>query len=121
MVPHNADATAKHGQSNGLHIMVDAEQFNYADNKATGTGFKIALIDHRDKPLMRLSSHLVHSGAEIQMNVKPLITYTTERAIAIFTPEDRDCYAEGEVNLTYLSHDLGYRYSMSNCAIDDMD
>ena len=35
-----------------------------------------------------------------------------------FSPDGRNCYSDGEANLTYLSHSNGYRYEMDNCIID---
>ena len=35
-----------------------------------------------------------------------------------FSYEERNCYNNGEVNLTYLSYSIGYRYEMDNCLID---
>ena len=55
---------------------------------------------------------------EKEINLKPSITYLTEDAIARFTPEERDCYGKGEVNLNYLAYEFGYRYEMNNCLID---
>jgi len=35
-----------------------------------------------------------------------------------FSPEQRDCYSESEINLKYLPRDHGYRYEMSNCLFE---
>ena len=78
---HDLKATAKNGESNGLDIILDAEQFNYAfyheNTDSNGGGFKLTLHDHRDKPMIQFSSQLIHTGTETQINVKPTITYTT--------------------------------------------
>ena len=55
---------------------------------------------------MQFGSVLLHSGTETQMNLKPTVSYATKDAISTFTPEIRDCYADGEANLTYLQ--VGY-------------
>ena len=39
---------AENGESNGLDIILNAEDFNYAYHKY-GAGFKLALHDHRQK------------------------------------------------------------------------
>ena len=66
---------------------------------------------------MQFGSVLLHSGTETQMNIKPTVSYATNAAISTFTPEVRGCYAEGEVNMTYLHHSDGFRYEMNNCII----
>ena len=115
---HNLNAEASFGDANGPVVLLDAEQFNYADFKSTGAGFKLALHDHRDKPLLKFSSQFVHTGAEIQINLTPTIIYTTNDAIAKLTPDQRGCYVEGENNMTYLKYSGGYRNGLKNCLID---
>ena len=68
--------------------------------------------------MIEFSSLLINSGSEIQLNLNPSITYTTQDAIDTFSSEQRDCYDDGEVHLTTLSWEDGYQYSMSNCLID---
>ena len=84
---HELKATAKNGESNGLDIILDAEQFNYAfyheNTDSNGGGFKLTLHDHRDKPMIQFSSQLIHTGTETQINVKPTITYTTGRVLEL--------------------------------------
>ena len=58
-------------------------------------------------------------GSETQINVKPSIVYTTQSAIETFSPDERDCYADGEVNMNYLDHHRGFRYQINNCLIDE--
>ena len=38
--------------------------------------------------------------------------------MARFTPEERDCYMEDEIDLMYLPKSHGYRYEMSNCLFE---
>lgn len=40
------------------------------------------------------------------------------QALERFTPEERDCYMEDEIDLKYLPKDHGYRYEMSNCLFE---
>ena len=40
------------------------------------------------------------------------------QALARFTPEQRDCYREDEIDLMYLPKSHGYRYEMSNCLFE---
>ena len=64
---------------------------------------------------MQVSSEFVNVGTDTQVSVKPTVIKTTTYAIRTFTPEQRNCYQEGEVNLTYLPYVLGYHYDMNNC------
>ena len=75
----------KNGESNGLDIILDAEQFNYGFNHqnidSNGVGFKLTLHDHRDKPMIQFSSQLIHTGTETQIDINPVVTYTTDSAV----------------------------------------
>ena len=68
-------------------------------------GFKFSLLDHRDLAMMQFGSALLHSGTETQINVKSTVSYATESAISTFAPEVRECYVDGEANMTYLQVD----------------
>lgn len=98
-----------------MTIILDAEKFNYAFFRAGGSGFKIAIQDHRDKPIMEHSAIFVLTGTETQLAVAPSLTYTTTDAIEAFNPLERKCYRDFEVNLTYFPYEDGYRYDMGNC------
>ena len=119
---HELNASVKQGESNGLDIILDTEQFNYAfideDFESKGAGFNLVLLDHRDKAMVSLSSRIINTGTETQVDVKPSLTHTTDEAIAKFIPEERGCFTDGEANLTYLPYDKGYRYTMNNCLSD---
>ena len=117
-IHHDLKANTLNGEDNGLDLVIDAEQFNYAYHQSNSAGFKVSLHDHRDLPIMQFSSQLIFPGFETQINLKPTITNTTEEAISFLSPTERQCYAEGEANLTYLTNDFGYRYEMNNCLID---
>ena len=118
---HGLTADAQSGRINGLQLLLDAEQFNYGDIPISdGVGFKVALNHHLDKPMMQYSSQLISVGTETQINLAPTISYTTSDAISTLKPEERDCYANGEVNLTYLPYSSGFHYSMNNCIIDEL-
>ena len=47
--------------------------------------------------------------------MKPYI----DEAIGSLTHQERGCYTDSEVNLTYLFYDKGYRYEMNNCLINE--
>ena len=46
---HGLKADSLNGESNGLDIVIDAEQFNYAYHKSNAPGFKISLHQHTDR------------------------------------------------------------------------
>ena len=117
---HDLVANALNGETNGLDLVLDSEQFNYAYYQANSAGFKIALHHHADKPMIQFSSQLINSGTETQINLKPTISNTSENAISRFSPEERGCYADLEMNLTYLRYEDGFRYEMNNCLIDQV-
>ena len=68
--------------------------------------------------MIQFSEQLIQTGTATQINLKPILSYTTDDAISTFTPNERNCYANGEANLTYLPYNLGFRYEMNNCLID---
>ena len=115
---HDLKADTLNGEANGLDIVLDAEQFNYAYHQSDAAGFKISLTHHLDLPMMQFSSQLIFPGFETQINLKPTITNTTEEAISFLSPKERQCYAEGEANLPYLKKEYGFRYELNNCIID---
>ena len=118
---HGLFADAHSGRMNGLQLLLDAEQFNYAHIPLTdGIGFKLALHHHLDKPMIQFSSQLINAGTETQINIKPTISYTTKNAISMLKPEERDCYAKGEATLTYLPYSSGFHYSLNNCIVDEL-
>ena len=61
----------------------------------------------------------MQTGTETQININPVVTYTTEVAANRLDHNERGCYADGEVNLTYLLYEKGYRYDMNNCLINE--
>ena len=85
-------------------------------------GFRISLHGHNVKPVMQFSSQLIYPGTESMINVKPTISYTTKNAISTFSPNERGCYVDEEIELNFLTkrfHGLGYRFEMNNCLIDE--
>ena len=115
---HGLEADAKNGETNGFDVVLDAEQWNYGYYEANAAGFKISLHHHADKPMIQFSSQLINSGTETLINLKPSVSYTTDAAISKFSPEERGCYNDGEVNLTMFNYADGYRYEMNNCLIN---
>ena len=62
---HSLKADAFNGESNGLRLMLDVEQFNYAEHNKQAGGVRLAIHHHSDKPMMQFSSQLMMgSGAD---------------------------------------------------------
>ena len=71
---HELKADTLNGEINGIDIVLDAEQFNYASyQNSHAAGFKIALHHHLDMPMIGFSSKLIWTGTETQINLKPII------------------------------------------------
>ena len=117
---HALNANALNGETNGLRLILDVEQFNYAKHNKVAGGLKLVLHHHSDRPMIQYDSQLISAGMETHINVKPTLSYTTNNAISMLTPEDRNCYTDGEANLNFLSYADGYKYEMNNCLIDKM-
>ena len=117
---HGLNANALNGESNGLRLLLDVETFNYAKHNKVAGGLKLVLHHHSGKPMIQYDSQLISTGTETHINIKPTLTYTTDNAISVLSPEHRDCYTAGEANLTFLSYGDGYKYELNNCLIDEM-
>ena len=114
-------ADAENGESNGLQLLLDAEQFNYGNLKSSDSvGFKISLHLHSDKPMMQFSSQVITVGTDNRINLMPTVSYTTDAAISMMNPEERKCYAREEAQLTYLPKSSGFKYSLNNCIINEV-
>ena len=114
----NADSL--NGEINGLTLLLDTEQFNYANPKNVPGGLKFALHHHTDKPMIQFSSQMISPGLETHIDLKPTLSYTTKNAISMLHPSERGCYSAKEANLSYLPYSKGYRYAMNNCLIDQI-
>ena len=114
-------ADAENGESNGLQLLLDAEHFNYGHLKSSDSiGFKISLHLHSDKPMMQFSSQIITVGTDNHINLMPTVSYTTDAAISMMNPEERNCYAGEEAQLTYLPSSSGFKYSLNNCIINEV-
>ena len=80
---HGLEADALNGGTNGLDLVLDVEQFNYAFYEANAAGFKISLHHHADKPMIQFSSQLINTATETQITLKPSISYTTDDTIRV--------------------------------------
>ena len=69
-------------------------------------------------PIMRQTGFHISPGTENQIAITPTILSTSQKAKDRFSPEERDCYTENEIELKYLPKAHGYRYEMSNCLFE---
>ena len=67
---------------------------------------------------MRQTGFHISPGTENQIAITPTILSTSQKAKDRFSPEERDCYTENEIELKYLPKAHGYRYEMSNCLFE---
>eukprot|EP00093_Oithona_nana_P007838 07838.XXX_67826_65125_1 [CDS] Oithona nana genome sequencing. len=69
-------------------------------------------------PIMSQRGFHISPGTENQIAITPTLLATTENAMNRFSPEQRDCYSESEIELKYLPGAHGYRYEMTNCLFE---
>lgn len=102
-----------------FQVLIDVETHDYFSVHSSGSEGVLVLIQHyRDIPLMRKESMVLSPGFEVDVGLSVTEITTTKAAISRFTPEERDCFIEDEVNLTALPQQNGYRMSMKNCLYD---
>ena len=97
------------GKNNGYKLLLDSESF---DNSRFGTpekGLEVALTHHLDMPVMSHSGVLLSPGSSSQMALTASLNSISNNALQRFTPPQRDCYHEWEINLKFLPRDHGYR------------
>jgi len=94
------------GKENGLTLLLDAEVYDYAFSPQRGEGFKLAIHSHMDQPIMALSDIDLSPGFVTQLSVTPTLRNTTPAAQWRFTPEERGCYFDGELEFEYLPSSL---------------
>ena len=66
---------------------------------------------------MSMTEMDISPGYETQLAITPILFRTTKAAKNRFTPEERGCYFDEEINLTYLPKRL-YRYDINNCLFE---
>ena len=94
------------GKENGLTLLLDAEVYDYAFSPQRGEGFKLAIHSHMDQPIMALSDIDLSPGFVTQLSVTPTLRDTTDSARWRFSPEERGCYFDGELEFKYLPSNL---------------
>ena len=121
------------GRNNGYKLLLDAESYDNSPFGSSQKGLEIALTHHLDQPVLSHIGILLPPGSSTQLPLKATLTSTSSNALQRFTPTERDCYAEQEVDLKFLPRDYGYRlkndlcfsppkydlrYSLSNCLFE---
>ena len=59
----------------------------------------------------------ISPGFETQVAVTPTLFATSNSAKNRFTPDERGCYMDHELSLTYLPNQV-YRYGINNCLFE---
>ena len=95
-------AFARNGFSNGLELLLDAEVYDYALSKSGMEGFTLSVLYHLDIPIMKNIGLSVLPGQSSQMAVTVELMNTSLQVRKRFTPEERHCYFEGELNLKHM-------------------
>lgn len=54
----------------------------------------------------------------MQLAASATVVKISEKARTRFTPEERRCWDQSEINLHHLSYDDDYRYEMTNCLFE---
>jgi len=109
---------AKTGKENGFSVLFDIESFDYGYYDEGSEGLKVAIVHHLDMPIMRQRAFHIAPGTENQIPITPTLYTANPQVLTRFTPEQRDCYQEHEIDLKYLPKSHGYRYEMSNCLFE---
>ena len=110
----------RNGIQNGLSVMIDVESYEYAYFERGAEGFRVAIEDCRDKPVINQNGFYVSPGSETLLAIMPTILNTSQEAMDRFTPEERNCYADEEFRFKYLKYEYGFRYSMLNCLYESV-
>lgn len=109
---------AKTGKDNGFSVLFDIESFDYGYYDEGSEGLKVAIVHHLDMPIMRQRAFHIAPGTENQIPITPTLYTANPQVLTRFSPEQRDCYQEHEIDLKYLPKSHGYRYEMSNCLFE---
>ena len=92
-------------------------KFNILNFRHVSEGFKLAIEHHLDQPLMSMNELDISPGFETQVAVTPTLFTTSNAAKNRFTPDQRGCYMDHELSLTYLPNQV-YRYGINNCLFE---
>lgn len=101
---------ARNGINNGLHLVLDAETFDYSSPIKGKEGFLFTTLHHLDIAILKQTGSVAMPGQAIQVAITPTLTTTKASTKYRFDPEDRQCYFDDEITLTHLPS-FGFRYN----------
>ena len=93
---------ARNGLTNGLELLLDAEVFDYASSKSGNEGFVLSVLHHLDIPIMKNTGLSILPGQSSQMAVTVNLMNTSREIRSRFSPQQSQCYFEGELELQHL-------------------
>ena len=106
------------GENNGLVIILDAESYDYVEHEGGGLGFKISVVHPFEMPIIEQSGISVEPGTSTNLGVSTTFITTTADAIKRFTPHQRKCWVNSEIDFQFLPYESWYHYSMTNCLFE---
>ena len=109
---------ARNGIKNGLQILLDAETYDYGSSPNGGEGFILSILHHLDIPIMKNSGININTGQCNNLVVSATLMNTSEAVRNRFSPQQRNCYFEDEIQLLHLPHENSFRYDISNCLFE---
>ena len=89
---------------------MDAEVYDYALSKSGLEGFTLSMLHHLDIAIMKNIGVNVLPGQSNQLAITVKLINTTHHLRERFTPEERQCYFEEELNLKHLPASNSFRY-----------
>ena len=84
--------------------LTNVEVYEYLFVPEGSEGFLVNVQDHRDFPMVNEESLLVGPGAEVNIGLGAEVIKTSNDSINRFTPDQRKCYTDQEIDLYILPH-----------------
>ena len=78
--------------------------YEYLFVPESAEGFLANVQDHRDFPMVSEESLLISPGVEVNIVLAAELISTSNDSIDRFTPQQRKCYTEQEIDLYILPH-----------------
>jgi hypothetical protein len=100
---------SRNGLNNGFQLLLDAEVYDYASTKDGSEGFTVSVLHQLDIPIMKNTGINIETGQASHIVVQPTLMNTTAAAKRRFTPVQRQCYFENEIQLLHFPTDNSFR------------
>ena len=100
---------ARNGLTNGLKLLLDAEVFDYASSKSGNEGFVLSVLHHLDVAIMKNIGLSIVPGQSSQMSVTVKLMNTSREIRNRFSPQQSQCYFEGELELQHMPANKSFR------------